>query len=86
MNTITDVAKGSVDSLGVLFLWTNDPAEIDNLLTFDDLTEMINYVSKNLDTFNITFEQGLQKRLFTIWQMPWNDAPGPEGEPWTTLG
>jgi len=78
-----DVAKGTVDSLGVLFMWTTDPMDTD-LLMFDTVDEMVTYVMSKLDSCNITFQQGNRKRLFTVWEMPWTDAAGPEGESWAT--
>lgn len=77
-----DVAKGTVDSLGVLFMWTQNPMDTD-LLAFDTVDEMVTYVMDKLDSCNITFEQGNHKRLFTVWEMPWTDAQGSEGEAWT---
>lgn len=77
-----DVAKGTIDSLGIMLMWTTDPADTD-LLSFDSFDEVLTYLNGKMDSFNITFEQGNHKRLFTVWEAPWNDAPGPKGEQWT---
>lgn len=76
-----DVAKGYQDSLGVVFMWTNEPDQ--DVLVFDHMEDMINYVMSKMETFNISLGQSHQKRTFTIWETPWSDAPGPQGESWT---
>jgi len=81
MNTL-DVAKGTIDSLGVMLMWTTDPMDTD-LLGFDTFDETLTYLNTKLDTFNVTFEQGNRKRLFTVWETPWKNAAGTEGEAWT---
>lgn len=80
-NTL-DVAKGTISDLGVLLMWTTDPANTD-LLGFDTFDETVTYLHSKMDSFNVTFEQGHQKRMFTVWETPWADAPGPKGELWT---
>lgn len=76
-----DIAKGVIGDFGVLFHWTADVTEPD-VLSFDTTDEMITCIAGRYDNFHITFEQALMKRAFTVWQSPWNDARGPEGEPW----
>jgi hypothetical protein len=65
-----DVARGTMDDLGVTFIWLNDPTDM-GVLNFDTFDEVLTYVSGRIDTFNITVQQGHQKRHFTIWEMPW---------------
>lgn len=80
MNAL-DVAKGYQDSNGVVFMWTTEPDP--EVMGFDHMEDMINYVMSKMDTFSISLGQSNQKRTFTIWEMPWSDAPGPKGVSWT---
>lgn len=77
-----DVARGWITEFGAIMSILDEPDDEKSLLSFDTMDEVLNYLSNRYDTYHITIEQAPMKRLFTVWQSPWQDALGSEGEKW----
>ena len=77
-----DIAHGYITDFGVDITMT-DEAPDRRVLGFDTIDEVLTYLSSRYDTYNITVTQAPMRRNFTVWQLPWLDARGPEGETWT---
>lgn len=78
-----EIARGVHDPVGATFWWMTEPADRP-VLTFPTMDEALDCIYGHYDEFVVTFSQHPQQRTFTVWQMPWTDAAGPEGEPWIT--